>query len=353
MKMPQVLVDTNKITSAIESFRKIIKEQFTGPLRSYRTFPQGERVYVEEYWADTKYGKLTIALPLEDWNTRVPHLITLGSFDATAPDVELNIPLGLDRRVSGVYVKNNEDIWLCSRGKFTSYRSAIKKDLTLSHFAKWLITVQDVDRDTEVIPVGAISSPYIVNQISEFVQHVKKLKQIHKNGIDITEVTDNKWRETREFEGDIDRQNKSSHITYEYLHGPICNTLTEYLKNSKESNNRQYSVKSNRKIDAALVNNKEKAVVIFEVKTSTSFSEQLYKGIGQLFAYRAEYGNEATSLFMILPEDSVDSFKKIEPILGTMGIYLYIAKEDSFVNLKGEPLYKLVHKLITLGEFDE
>lgn len=353
MKIPQVLVGPNEITFAIKSFRKMIKEKFKGPLISHRTFPQGERVKVEEYWADTKYGKLAIALPLEDWDNRVPHLITLGSSDATAPDVELNIPLGLDRRVSGVYVKINEDIWLCSRGSFTSYRSAIKKDLALSHFTKWLITVQDVDRDTDVIPIGAISSPYIVNQILEFVQHVKKLKQIHKNDIDTTEVTDNKWREPGEFEGDIDRQNRASHITYEYLHGPICNTLTEYLKNSKEINNLLYRIKSNRKIDAALVNNKEKAVIIFEIKTSPSFSEQLYKGIGQLFAYRAEYGNETTSLFMILPEDSTDISKKLESLLSAMGIYLYIAREDSFVNLKGEPLYELVHKLIAPEGFNE
>ena len=201
--MAQIIDQETSIRSAIQKFREIIGDaSFENEILQW-AFPNGEKANLETYKLNTRHGTLGVGIPKDQWNTRVPHLFTL-SLDAStiSPDVEINIPLTLDRRVSGVYVKNSSDIWLCSRGMFTAYRGKIKRELTFAHFDKWLLDVEDADKITSIIPIAALTSPDIANQIANFVLSVNDLKEKYKNQ-DIEEVssTNPVWSNGLEYEG--------------------------------------------------------------------------------------------------------------------------------------------------------
>ena len=346
--MKKVLIEETEIKGAIELFRKKIQKEFSGPIERDFAFPGGGTTKGNEYHTQTKYGKLTISFPNDYlWNSnRIPHLLNLDPSDGKhSPDVELNIALGLNRNISGCFVRKDNDLWVCSRGKFTSYKSAIKKVKAFSHFQKWLITVEDDKKENEIIPIAALSFPSISEQLSNFVYQVKILKNNYKeNNIPQFEKLNKKWTDFEEYEGRISKSNKSRKTEYEYLHGPICNQLTNYLK--QELNNfHNFEVKSNKHVDAALLSG-DKAKAIFEVKTSFSLSEQIYKAIGQLYSYRIMYNSPQSHLFLIVPNiDECDEL--ITEILNPLDIHIFYQEKDEFKNQNGEILSNFIKSKIS------
>lgn len=340
--MAQIIEQKTNIRSAIQKFRKIIKEaSFENEVLQW-AFPNGEKANLKTYKLNTRYGTLGVGIPKDQWNTRVPHLFTLSLNASTiSPDVEINIPLTLDRRVSGVYVKKGDDIWLCSRGMFTAYRGKIKRELTFAHFDKWLLDVDDASKTAYIIPIAALTSPDIANQIANFVLSVNELKEKYKNE-DIEEVspTNSVWNNSLEYEGKKTKNSAEKATEYEYLHGPLCNDLQRQLEQiiSKKG----ISVAKNINIDVALTKN-DKAIAIFEVKTSCSLSEQLYKGIGQLLSYKHYYGTSKTNLFLVVP--SIDSDKKrLSALMDDVGIRLVESKKNGFFLSNGNELNEFLRK---------
>ncbi len=341
--MAQIIEQEKSIQTAIRKFRKLIKDTSFENEKLQWAFPNGEKVYLNTYKLETSHGVLGVGIPEHQWNNRVPHLFTL-SLEASviSPDVEINIPLTLDRKVSGVYVKNEKDIWLCSRGAFTAYRGKIKKDITFSYFNKWLLDVKDGDKLSSIIPIAALTSPDISNQIANFVSSVNDLKQKYKNtdNIDSTSISPS-WNNSLEFEGKKTKNNTDSVTNYEYLHGPICNDLQRYLEIL--TSNTKYCVAKNKNIDMAILKN-NKPIAIFEVKTSNSLSEQLYKGIGQLVSYRHFYGHPETKLLMVIPYDENHKNDKLVSLIDDLGIYLVESKEGGFIMPDGDDLSKFLGK---------
>jgi hypothetical protein len=236
------------------------------------TFPNGERAKFETFSFSTTEGTLLVGIH-ERWNNRVPHLFCLEREGrALSPDVELNIPLGLDRSVSGAYLRNKKDVWLCTRGSFTSFRGKIKRDVTFDFFDKWLVDVSDDGKDASVIPVASVSSPTMIDDLAQFVQAVISLKEdIKQSGGDVVSMT--AWSDWDEFEGEKAGSSGGTVDSYEYIHGPLCNRLNAWLKNWKT--NKSFQIKRNKNIDAAIVTS-DKALAIFEVKTANSLSAQIY-----------------------------------------------------------------------------
>ncbi|CAK8721267.1 MAG: hypothetical protein D3921_04470 [Candidatus Electrothrix sp. AW1] len=340
--MAQIIEQETNIRSAIQKFRKIIKEaSFENEVLQW-AFPNGEKANLGTYKLNTRYGTLGVGIPKEQWNTRVPHLFTLSLNASTiSPDVEINIPLTLDRRVSGVYVKKGADIWLCSRGMFTAYRGKIKRELTFAHFDKWLLDVDDAEKTAYIIPIAALTSPDIANQIANFVLSVNELKEKYKNE-DIEEVspTNSIWNNSLEYEGKKTKNSAEIETEYEYLHGPLCNDLQRQLE--KIISKRGQSVAKNINIDVALTEN-NKAIAIFEVKTSCSLSAQLYKGIGQLLSYKHYYGKSETELFLVVP--SIESNrKKLCVLMDDLGIHLVESKKKGFFLSNGSELNEFLRK---------
>ena len=302
--MKAVLTNKNEITFAVQLLRQKIRSEFSETKNLEFGFPGGGKAFGTEYSAITSHGRLTIMIPDEKlWNQRIPHLVNLNPSDKKhAPDVELNIPLKLDRNVSACCVQDGSDILICSRGKFTVFKAAVSKHLAMGFFREWLTPAQDGDRETTLIPIAALSSPELSEQIAEFVSQVKLLKSKFREGSLEKEITQNKsWRQTDEFQGKVKKKTPKQEIEYEYLHGPMCNALTRYL----EEVTKKFGVliRSNENVDAAIVRG-NRAKAIFEVKTSLNLSDQVYKGIGQLLCYHAEYGLPDSKLFLVLPHAS-------------------------------------------------
>src|SRR3546814_6970513 len=97
-----------------------------------------------------------------------------------------------------------------------------------------------------------------------------------------------------EFEGKKATGNRKEG-EYEFLHGPLCNQLSKFLRKSVNSD-KTFAVKSNQHVDAAIIDVGTKvATAIFEVKTAALQSAQIYSAIGQLFYSKFKRSEEHTS----------------------------------------------------------
>jgi hypothetical protein len=274
-------------------------------------FPNGDRAEYLTYSIKTHLGELQIGVP-ESWESRIPHLVRFAKYQGPpSPDVELNIPMEHNRNISGLYVRSDDEIWLCSRGSFTAFRGQIKRDITFSYFDKWLCEIDDAGKSIQVIPVCSLSSPTIANDIATFTASVQELKQLYKNGSDeLNSPTPSKntspklpWGSSKEFEGKKNSDSKAS-SEYEYIHGPLCNQLKTFLECSIAKNNK-FKVVKNAHVDAAIIDRKTSiASAIFEVKTASLPSSQIYTAVGQVLYYRALYGDSNTNLYVVLPLNS-------------------------------------------------
>ncbi|MGF1872455.1 hypothetical protein [Photobacterium indicum] len=271
-------------------------------------FPNGDRAEYLTYSIATHLGELQVGVP-ESWVSRIPHLVRFAKEQGPpSPDVELNIPTEINRRVSGLYAKSNDEIWLCSRGSFTAFRGQIKRDITLSHFDKWLCEVDDAGRQAQVIPVCSLSSPTMANEIATFTAAVQELKQLYKDHPDEMSSptsTNNQppkfpWGSSKEFEGKKNSGSKDS-SEYDYIHGPLCNQLKTFLEQSIIKN-KKYKVTKNVHVDVAILNKKTGiADSIFEVKTASLPSNQIYTAVGQILYYKSLYGDPNTRLYIVVP----------------------------------------------------
>jgi hypothetical protein len=184
--MRKILTKDTEIKKSISIFRSILAKTAIEKKKREWTFPNGERDTFETFSLNTTEGTLLVGIH-DRWNNRVPHLFCLEREGrALSPDVELNIPLGLDRSVSGAYLRDTKDVWLCTRGSFTSFRGKIKREVAFKHFDKWLVDVLDDGKAALVIPVASVSSPTMVEDLAQFVQAVISLKEdlkMVKNGV--------------------------------------------------------------------------------------------------------------------------------------------------------------------------
>jgi hypothetical protein len=116
-------------------------------------------------------------IPDKERNERVLLLFTVNpSTTNLSSDVEINLPLGLDRTVSGCFVKNGKNLLICNRGRFTSFKSSIPPKIKLDYFKDSIISVDDFDQQSEVIYIANLCSPELIEEITAFVKKVKHLK---------------------------------------------------------------------------------------------------------------------------------------------------------------------------------
>jgi hypothetical protein len=180
--MKRILDSERETRRAVEQFRGRIRE-LAGQAESMEWgFPDGNRAFNPTYTLNSKLGPIHIGVP-ESWNTRIPHLLRFPKENGLpSPDVEVNIPKALNRSVSGVYVAAGDSLWLCTRGAFNAFRGAIPREITFAHFREWLVDVRDGDRQAQVIPVAALGSNSLADELAEFMQAVIDLKTQHKRG---------------------------------------------------------------------------------------------------------------------------------------------------------------------------
>lgn len=333
----------NENSRAVKTFRERLKVVASKLEDMEWGFPNGGRERYPTYSISTHLGEIQVGVP-KSWNTRVPHLIRFTNEQGPpSPDVEINIPIEHDRKVSGLYVNTGNEYWLCSRGSFTSYRGQIKREFTFTHFDKWLVQIDDMGKLADVIPVCSLASPTIANDIATFVAAIQELKRLHRGGGEQSETvlsgtspsSIHSWGVGTEFEGKKNAGGGSK-SEYEYLHGPLCNQLMEFLGKVTASNP-SVVVAKNSYVDVALVDKiTGVANAIFEVKTSALPSSQVYSAVGQMHYYKYRYGNSKTRLYLVLPSKCKST--ETQDFIESLGIAVVYGESGTFEFPNGERL---------------
>lgn len=267
------------------------------------------------------------------------HLFRLTEHDAEptpafSPDAEVNVSMAGGNGVGGLFATDGERLFLCRRAMFNAYRGRIKEEDALEYVGNSAVVLQAQKGERRVLPVVALGSPNFVYELEDFVEQVLSLKEYFKMRLGTAGITGPaqsersaelwSWNDTAEFEG-VKSLDAREPVSYDYLHGPLCNRLSTALRGWTRG---RFDVRSTKNIDSALVGTDGIARAIFEVKTSGSLSEQLYKAVGQLLHYRWKRGNEDTLLCLVLPGEVISEAGHAEIFLGTQGIHVAYEKES-------------------------
>lgn len=345
--MKFVITDEKVLSSSVAAFQRRIALLAESERSTVWAFPNGEKAVCATFSVATDLGELLVAVP-EKWNGRQAHLFALNHAGGTlAPHAEINIPDGLDRKVSGAYVQSGKSVLICHRGGFTAYRGKIPKEVSLAHFEKWLVAVDDADKEAHLISVASLESNSLGNDIAEFVSAITEMKMQFKSGepVSTIETQSSSWRDGTEFEGEKSSGKSAPPKDYEYLHGPLCNALRRQLKKLVERVP-AVDVLSNKNIDVAVVAKKSGiAVAIFEVKTSASLSAQLYTAHGQLAYYKRKYGDASTALFLVLPKEAQAEMNSLG-FFNDAGIEVIYGDKEAFTATSGRPFSDVVARCI-------
>ena len=214
--MREILTRKRDIAAAVARFRRAIAALDAHPRKAEWVFPNGVRKTIATYTIVTRSGRLLVALPARAGaGGRVPHLLRLDRDDGgLTPDIEINIAPVLERKVSGVYLRDGKSLWLATRGRFTAYRGTLPRERVFRDFEKWLIDAADGDSRAQVIPVAALDSAALGDDLADFVRAVVALKADYRHGEGGAVQTG--WRE-----------NESGHAAAQAdarddLHGPPC-----------------------------------------------------------------------------------------------------------------------------------
>jgi hypothetical protein len=175
--MKTTLTEPKDIRNAINQFKDQIIKSATSQKKTEKNFHEGTSIVGIEYSIPCHTDTLYVMIPDKERNERVLLFFTVNpSTTNLSPDVEINLPLGLDRTVSGCLVKDGKNLLVCNRGRFTSFKSVIPMKITMEYFKDSIIAVNDFDKQSEVIFIANLSSPRLLEEIIALVKKVKHLK---------------------------------------------------------------------------------------------------------------------------------------------------------------------------------
>jgi len=339
--MREILIRTRDIAAAVARFRRAMAELDAHPRKAEWVFPNGGRATLATYTITTRGGRLLVALPARAGaGRRVPHLLRLDRDDGgLTPDIEINIAPALDRKVSGVYLRDGKSLWLATRGRFTAYRGTLPRERVFRHFEKWLVDATDGDACAQVIPVAAIDSATLGDDLADFVRAVVALKSDYRHGEGGAVQTG--WRENESGRATAPADARDD------LHGPLCSTLEARLL-ALTHMSAQYKVCRNSEIDAALVDARtNRARAIFDVRTTLTFGATLHTAVGRLLCHRHLYGDANTLLCIVLASDAVTQVIVIKRLLADIGMAVVVRDGHDFRTPDGLLLAGLLEPLLT------
>ena len=329
--MREIFTRKRDIAAAVGRFRRAIAAHGASVRKADWEFRDGTHASLSTYAIDTRAGRLLVGLPATA-SDPTPHLFRLDRDEGDlAPDVELNVPLKLDRKYSGVYARATDGaLCLCTRGVFAAYPGRVPRELAFLHFEKWLIDVVDGDAQGRVIPVVVLDSPTLGDDLVEFLGTVMALKSAYKQGGD--GVARMRWREPA---------SAPAAPTATFQHGLLCSALEAQLQALTHMNAR-YQVCRNRTIDVALVDvPRDEACAIFEVATSSRL-EDLQLAVGKLLYARQACGNAQTRLALAAPWEIMKQLIVLKDYFKTSDIAIAVRDGNGFRGLDGESLRQLL-----------
>jgi hypothetical protein len=344
--MREILTRKRDIAAAVARFRRAIAALDARPRKAEWVFPNGVRETIATYTIVTRSGRLLVGLPARAGvGGRVPHLLRLDRDDGgLTPDIEINIVPALERKVSGVYLRDGKSLWLATRGRFTAYRGTLTRERVFQHFEKWLIDTADGNARAQVIPVAALDSPTLADDVADFVRAVVALKSDYRHGEGSAVQTG--WRENEagysvaEIGANID--------SHDDLHGPLCSTLEARLLALTHMSAR-HKVCRNSEIDVALVDARtNRACAIFEVRTTLTRGAALHAAVGRLLCHRHIYGNVGTLLFIALAPDAITQALVFKEFFKTLRIVAVVRDGHYFRTPDGTSLAQLLDTVLAV-----
>ena len=181
--MARVLTVEKELRAAVSTFQKNIRNNCQFRASEPFTFPGNPEVFIANIYVFRSTSKnLVIGIRPEDPRKKIfYHWFRLGDAHRSS-DLELNIPIALNRRLNVCVVEQESDILICCRGKFTSYQDRIPQAFSLDYFSNRLIYVDDITADKKMIEVSSVSSKSLCSDLMGFTQKVKDLKESFKAG---------------------------------------------------------------------------------------------------------------------------------------------------------------------------
>lgn len=315
-KTPSMLsqiVDASQLQSSAETLRAALRNHAYREQKVVWGTPSGRRDEFETFVLRARSHDIYVGIG--DGIARpgtYSHLFRLVEHHAEptpafSPEAEVNVSMTGGQAVGGLFAKEGERLFLCRWPTFTIYRGRIKEKDALDFLGDHAVPIQAGKRLRKVLPVVALDSPTFVDDLEDFIQRVISVRNYFRMDVDAANATGLTrtanpsdmwpWNDSAEFEGTKSLDARAP-VSYEYLHGPLCNRFSAALRAWARE---RFDVRSTKNIDSALVGKGGIARAIFEVKTSGSLSDQLYKAVGQLQHYRWKRGDENTLLGVVLP----------------------------------------------------
>jgi hypothetical protein len=178
-------ISGNELRQSVDDFRRRIRAEMSLKGKRPFSFPGGTSGEGDNYELHTTQGLLSIILVDDERHlNRYMHFINLDQpNNIVASDTEINIPKGLDRRISTLLAKNQRR-YICNRGRLTVYRGSLKKSVVIDHFSKTYNNVIQITKNNKidtVIRVADLDAKDLFEQIALFTRQIKIFKNQFRN----------------------------------------------------------------------------------------------------------------------------------------------------------------------------
>jgi hypothetical protein len=216
--------------------------------------------------------------------------------EATIPiTCEINFPVrGVDRRMGGALARDFAGrAFVVHRGKLGGSRKGVGKSLFADHYRGVWDIMEDGDAETPVAVIGALQSPRLVRQVTQFIRKVDRIKEIASARSMQMEMPFHQieFRETLVGERycDIEKDKGA-----ECDHGLVVGDLSEHLKRQG------FKVGNDDFHDLFVTDSRKDITTVFQVRTVAS-PASLYSGATRLLLNSLRMPHPLR-LVLVLPE---------------------------------------------------
>ena len=174
--MIKVLCDQEEIFRVVELFRQRVRSEFIKS--DVVKFTPWITIDGEEYSIQTKHGLLTIFILKDLWQgKKISHLLSLDPPDQYwKSEMELNFPVGFDRRIGGCCVSDGDDFIFANRGNFQISKKRINKDFIFDTFRDRVFDSFDDRKVSPLISITRLSSSDFSKEIASFLYRLNMAK---------------------------------------------------------------------------------------------------------------------------------------------------------------------------------
>jgi hypothetical protein len=203
-------------------------------------------------------------------------------FDETQNiDAEINPPFeGINRRTGGAFAVDGDGaIHLMHRGALVHLKG-FSKEAFLDYYGRdRLIEVDDGGHPADLILVGALDSPTLVDEVAEFVRIASEFKEaLRESGVSPTSRDQPRppWSNSFDHEADEDTRRKPlPGVVVRRVHGRVLNELARVVAE------KGHTVMNDKARDLCVVDTAGRLRILFELKTANERAD-VYTAIGQL-----------------------------------------------------------------------